>query len=124
MRPEDEYGPLDAALIGSGAAAQRAVDQARRIYYFMGANMADKWQGPGAGDPYRAQGAEIASQAANEARIYDVLRQARPYSTGLGEALPAFALGRGQGLGASLNNAGSALLLENPSIYRLLAGIR
>lgn len=119
----DEYGPFQAATIGAGAAAQSGLSQIEHAYLLAMLGLTQKWQGEEAAQPYRARIGDLLRSRQDEAALYAPLRQARPYATGIGEAIPAYVLGRGAGAGAMRYNTGQAFI-ENtaPLTVRQLLG--
>lgn len=115
-----ENGPLDAFLIGAGAATDGVMDQAKRAYLLARLGLAGRWQGPEAEQVYRAKLAALAADRGENARLYQPLKAAYPFTVGAGEALPAFVAGRGQGMNilkfdtgrTALDQAGALSFLE------------
>lgn len=92
------YGPLDAFLIAGGAATDSALDQAKRAYLLARMSLAGRWQGPEAMAEQRSRLEALEIEQADKARTYQPMREAHPFATSAGEAMPAFTAGRGSGL--------------------------
>ena len=122
----DDYNPLQALAVGAGAATQSGLDQAKHAYLLARLGLANRWQGPEAADAIRGTIGELLQRRTEDARLYQPLREARPYSTAIGEAIPAFTAGRGTGGAAMRWNAGGAMLedLAPQTIGQMFAAIR
>lgn len=91
LAPEDIPGVLDTLIIGAGRTADRVVKGMQQIYY--GAR----------GDQTALE--DLKQRAQDDDRAYAPLQEARPWATGIGEALPAMALPAGS-TATLLGNAG------------------
>jgi hypothetical protein len=92
---ESQYGPVDAGLIAAGRSMSNAVDQTKAGYYTAQRNMSDALNNPAAVNSYQASLDELNSNRANETQSYNPLTVAYPYTTAIGESLPAIAGGVG-----------------------------
>lgn len=117
-----DYGPLEAGLIGAGAAAQSGIDQAHQAYLLARLGLANRWQGEEAANAIRVRIGDLLRERGDNGKLYQPLREARPYSTGIGEAIPAYTLGRAAGSSALRWNVGTAALEDlAPTVGRMLA---
>ncbi len=91
----EDPGFLHSALIGSGRTFDRIGKGVRQLYYGATGNQAKQ--------------AELASDAATDDALYKPLQEARPWATGIGEALPSMVL-PGAGGASLLANAGRMAL--------------
>jgi hypothetical protein len=121
-----EYGPLSALAVGSGAVAQDGLHQLRRAYLLARLNLARRWQGEEAAQVYRGRVADLMSEATENSRLYAPLRQASPYATAIGEAIPSFVAGRGAGVSALQFNAGRAVIddVAPPTVRQWFSSLR
>lgn len=91
LAPEDVPGVLDTLLIGAGRTADRVGKGMQQIYYGLRGNDTAL--------------ADLKQRAEDDDRAYKPLQEARPWATGIGEALPAMALPAGT-TATLLGNAG------------------
>lgn len=119
----EDYNPIQAAAIGAGAASQSGLDQLQQAYLLARLGIAQKWQGDEAAAPFRQRIGDLMQDQGDRAALYQPLKQAQPYATGIGEAAPSFALGRGAGASALRWNMGTTALedLAPATIGRLFA---
>lgn len=86
---ERDYDPAQAVLIGAGAAMSAGMDQIGRVGNLGLSGVADRWGFNDFAAARRADAEAIAQRRAEESRLYAPMRDAFPYATGFGEALPA-----------------------------------
>lgn len=126
--PAADYGLLDAFLISAGAAASAAKNQAMRKG-MSAAELLSGLVGNASWEEWAAlERAEAERRLAEEARLYEPMRQAFPYVSAIGETLPASVLGL-RGMGGQMNfNLGRAALEQTApdgSLFsRLARGLR
>jgi hypothetical protein len=125
-----EYGPLDALLIGAGAATDSAIDQSI-LRALAGAEILSGGVGYRGGEDWAAiERTRRRAEMAENARLYEHMRRAFPYLTSAGESLPAIAGGlRGLTWQTQMNLARSAIdqagqRTQHPLLLRIAQGLR
>ena len=89
---EKEYNPLQAGLIAAGAATDSGINQAKRAFQQGTAALAGMSSNPvmqAAGARMHTLSEQTKQQMHENAALYKPLREAYPYMTAVGEAVPA-----------------------------------
>lgn len=86
---EAQYGPLQAATVGAGAATNSAIDQLKHKFQTGAAGLASVAGNQAEAERMRALAAQTGQQMGDEAALYEPMREAYPYATAIGEAAPA-----------------------------------
>lgn len=90
---EDEYGPLDAFLIGAGHTTDNLLGQLKQGYYAARRNLGDASGSPETVSAYQAELDKQRRDQREKALLYRPMAKAYPMATVLGETLPAWVYG-------------------------------
>lgn len=89
---EAQYNPLQAGMIGAGAATDSAINQTKQLFQRGAGALAGRSADPAMqaeAERMRALSAQTGQQMQDAGQLYEPLREAFPYSTAIGEAAPA-----------------------------------
>lgn len=103
-----DYNPVTAALVGAGASASQGLGQLRQGIELGAGTIAEKLGMPEAAAQWQQGADDTRSAMLDDAALYQQMRDAHPYATAVGEALPAAIPAGGAAMrSAAMWNAGA-----------------